>query len=140
MGFLGKKNKDADLVQEIVAWNDADEHQKVVDAFESLPESERSFDLIGLYARALNNLERYTEALDALESVKETGESDAKWHYRLAYALFYLDLEDKAKSHLIRSLEISGPDEITQELLDEVQSFLNRRDRWWENSRKPIFL
>jgi tetratricopeptide (TPR) repeat protein len=103
-------------------------HRKIVEMIEAAPGWERDYDLVGLKARALNNLDREDEAASLLESVRAHGESDPAWLYRYAFAIFYGSdgREREAAALLEKALDIGGPDEGIQELLDQFRKYLDR--------------
>ncbi|GHU13546.1 hypothetical protein FACS1894161_3620 [Spirochaetia bacterium] len=51
----------------------------------------------GLYTRALNNLERYEDALEHLLSLEDQGNEDGVWNFRVGYSLYYLNREAAAE-------------------------------------------
>ena len=109
-------NRD-ELLRQIDEWHETDEHQKIIDAIEALPSEEWGYELTGMLARAYNNVSpapcdwQLEKAVSLLESVKEEGKDDAVWHYRLGYALYYLDREEEALSYFRRASELDPDDE-----------------------------
>ncbi|MFE4570870.1 SMI1/KNR4 family protein [Paenibacillus chitinolyticus] len=87
-----------ELLDKLQSWYDDDQHDKIVEAIEQLPESERDYELVGHYGRALNNLGRYTEALQQLLSVEQQGKQDTTWNWRIGYSYFYMHQWEKALS------------------------------------------
>ncbi|MFE4712296.1 SMI1/KNR4 family protein [Paenibacillus sp. NPDC056722] len=53
-----------DLLTQLALWHEENEHQRIVDTIMEIPALERDPQLISQLARALNNLERYAEALE----------------------------------------------------------------------------
>lgn len=122
----------AALEKQIGDWHDADEHQKIVEAIESLPEEALTAQLISVQARAYNNLangddKQYLQkAIDLLESVKaELQETDHNWNYRMAYAYYYLDQEGIALSYFEKALELRPDDADTLEFIESCQRYLS---------------
>ena len=91
-----------ELLSQIDEWHETDEHQKIIDAIEALPQEEWGYELTCLLALAYNNVSpepcewQLEKAVSLLESVREDGKDDARWHYRLGYALYFLDREAEA--------------------------------------------
>lgn len=77
------------LKKQIQKWHESDEHEKIIAAVKALPEEELDYELIGLLGRALNNAERYDEAIAVLLTVEEEGRADSLWNYRMGYAYYY---------------------------------------------------
>lgn len=71
-------------------------------------------------ARAYNNLPDYEgleKAAALLESVRDEGKDDPLWHYRLGYALFFLERNKEALTCFRRSAELD-PD------IPDIQYFI----------------
>ena len=96
-------------------WHDDDDHERIVVAIEAM--SERDATLVGLYARALNNLGRYADALRALEPLAAQSDDDALWHFRVGYSLLGLGRDAEAARHFERAIALGDDDEDTRELL-----------------------
>lgn len=116
-----------ELLIKINEWHEADEHQKIIDAIEALPQEERDYELVCLLARAYNNIADPNDpllekAMSLLESVREQGKDDPLWHFRMGYALFFLDRKDEALACFRRSLELDPNDETTQWFIGECEN------------------
>jgi tetratricopeptide (TPR) repeat protein len=103
------------LLKQLELWHEDGGHQQIVDEIFALPE--RDYLLTSLLARALNNLSRCMEALELLESVRTQGESDALWHFRVGYSLFYLDREQESIPYFERAIELGDDHPGAYELL-----------------------
>lgn len=99
------------LLEQLEQWSNEQKHQKVVEHITALPEKDRTYEIIGQFARALNNLERYEEAIKQLKAVKKQGENDSLWHFRLGYAYYYLDQEEKALPEFEKACILNPEDE-----------------------------
>ncbi|MDZ4910394.1 cell wall assembly protein, partial [Clostridium perfringens] len=53
-----------ELLEQLEEWHEEDEFEEIVDAIMEIPEDERDYELISHLGRALNNLERYEEAVE----------------------------------------------------------------------------
>lgn len=103
-----------DLEKQIDEWHKADQHQAIIDALGQIPEAERDYETVGLLARAYNNIEQYPQAVELLESVKEEGQDDARWNFRMGYAQYYLDNVREALHYFTKAKELDPEDEDTQ--------------------------
>lgn len=87
-----------------------DEYQKIVDIVQEIPKEEWDYKMIGYLACAFNNLSRYKEAEQLLLSVREQGEQDPIWHFRLGYAYFSMNQQLKAKEQFEYSCRLDPED------------------------------
>ncbi|GHV93856.1 hypothetical protein AGMMS50293_01760 [Spirochaetia bacterium] len=108
---------DSALINQILSWHESDEHQRIIDAIEQVPQDEWDFELSGLYARALNNAERYQDALDHLLLLEETGKENGIWNFRVGYSLYYLNREEEAVEYFQQAVELGDDGEDTRALL-----------------------
>ena len=102
-----------ELLKQVNEWNEKGEHQKIVDAIEVLSHEEWGYELTCLLARAYNNMRgalQLEKAVSLFESVREKGNDDPLWHYRLGYALYYLHREKEALPCFRRALELNPDD------------------------------
>mgnify|MGYP001083928416 FL=1 len=131
-----------EFLDRLEQWNEEDKYQEIIDAIEALPEEALDFTLTSALARAYNNLAMdlmppedrplYQRALDLLlpledrleEAVKQDPDVAHTWHFRVAYAYFYLDQESLALPHFEKALEARPGDEDTLELIDRCQRSL----------------
>lgn len=126
-----------ELLGQINEWHETEGHKKIIDTIEALPREEWDYELIGLLARAYNNLAMFDEttpeeeqprllekAVSLLESVREEGQEDALWHYRLGYSLYYLCREAEALTCFQRSAELNPDDEDSRFYISECEKIL----------------
>ena len=128
-----------ELLQQINIWDAENHHQEIINAIEAMPREEWGYTLTGLLARAYNNLamfgrkttkeqhEMLEKAVALLESVREEGQEDDRWHFRMGYALYYLDRTAEALTCFRRVRELDPEDS------DAVQFIV-----WCENAIVPI--
>jgi tetratricopeptide (TPR) repeat protein len=105
------------LMEQINQWHNDDKHQAIADALEQIPRTEWDYDISCCYARALNNLERYQEALDILMDLKEEGKEDGLWYFRAGYALYYLCREAAAAEYFRKAIDYGDDGEDTRKFL-----------------------
>jgi len=109
-----------------------DKHAEIVDLIEQIPESERDWQLVGWYVRSLNNCDEYERAVEVSMQYQSQGESDPLWHYRLGYALWYLDRDEEAEAALLRAKELANEGEPViewvDELLEQIESYKQQKE------------
>ncbi|GMO49751.1 MAG: hypothetical protein Pg6C_12700 [Treponemataceae bacterium] len=105
------------FIKQLNKWHEGDEHQKIIDAVEQVPLGERNFEITGIYARALNNAERYQDALDQLMAVAEDGKEDGVWNFRVGYSLYYLKHKPEAAEYFQRAIDYGDDCDDTKEML-----------------------
>ncbi len=106
----GKIKMDKEFLNLLDEWHENSEFQKIIDAILPLPEHELDYDLTGHLARAYNNSDKYEKAIETLIRVKEQGQHDARWLFRLGYAYFYQGRNKEALQVFTQCKEIN-PDE-----------------------------
>ncbi|MBE1555660.1 immunity protein Imm33 domain-containing protein [Sporosarcina limicola] len=89
-----QNGKSSELYAQVERFHQDDEHQQIIELIHQIEGYEKDYELIGLLARAHNNLDEYSEAIALLEGVAPEGENDSLWHYRLGYAYYY-DTDDE---------------------------------------------
>jgi tetratricopeptide (TPR) repeat protein len=110
------------LLEQLETWHEQDEYEKIVDAVQEVPVEERDYELVNHLGRALNNLERYEEAVAQFLTVAEEGADDPLWQYRIGLAYYYLEQYDKAEQAFERSDELEPGDEDTLEFLEWIRN------------------
>ncbi len=118
--------KNKNIPEQIAAWNEEEEYQKIVDVLLAVPEEERTPELVSELARAYNNLageengdeSMYRTAIELLKSVEEELKEDHCWNYRMAYAYCFLDEPWDALPYFEKALEARPGDEDTEEMID----------------------
>lgn len=111
-----------DLLVQLQEWHEEDEFQEIVDAIQAIPVEERDYELVNHLGRALNNLERYEEAVEQFLTVAEEGTGDPLWHYRIGLAYYYLEQYAHALQAFERADELEPDDEDTLEFLEWIRS------------------
>ncbi|MEC0123246.1 SMI1/KNR4 family protein [Paenibacillus pabuli] len=111
-----------ELLERLEAWHEEDEYEEIVNAITQVPEDERDYILINHLGRALNNMERYQEAVEQFLSVAEEGENDPLWHYRIGLAYYYLEQYENARAAFEAADRLEPGDEDTQEFLEWIRN------------------
>ena len=131
--FSGSKDERAQLLANIQQWHEEDEHQKIIDAIAEIPEEDRGYELISLLARAFINLAMktsnkvfYTRAEELLRSVETEGLNDSTWHYRMGYALYYMDREEEALMYLRQAVALDPQDSQARQLMSVCEQYIER--------------
>ena len=110
--------------QRLQQLHEVDVHFEIADILEALPEMD--YTQKGIYARALNNLNREDEALKVLESVREQGENDKLWFFRYGYALMNLDRPKEAITAFHRAKELGDDLEDTDQFIAMCEEALKK--------------
>jgi tetratricopeptide (TPR) repeat protein len=105
------------LLAELREFHERDEHEKVLGSIEKIAREEWDYDIASYYARALNNLDRYEEALQILLGLEHEGKNDGFWHFRVGYSLYYLEREAEAAEYFKKAIELGDDDKDTYDLL-----------------------
>lgn len=107
-----------ELIAQLDAWHEEDEYQQIVDRIKEVPTPLIDDELAMHLGRALNNLERYKEALKWFLKFKESHKKDALWYFRVGYAYYYLDQLENAIKALERAHKLDPEDEDTLTMLE----------------------
>lgn len=113
-----------------------------------MPAERRTSEIIGQLARAYNNLaapgetEPFEKALALLDTVPDKDRQNHYWHFRRAYALFYLDRVIESVPHWEKALKFRPGDSDTETFLESsrrclaaerfFQPFSERADVAWK--------
>ncbi len=121
-------------VQQITVWQQAEEHYMIIDFLTKKEKLDREGTLF--LARAYNEIEKYDQALELLDSIEDECQESAKWHYQKAYALFHKDNE-----HYIQAAALSGkayeldPEDFDAKILmaqaNKLEPMSERVERFW---------
>jgi len=126
-----------ELIAQLEAWHEEDEFEKIVDAIMEVPTEERDYTLVSHLGRALNNLERYDEAVDQFLTVAEEGQEDPLWHYRIGLAYYYLERYEEALRAFETADRLDPGDEDTQEFLGWIRDKLAGNASAEESAEEP---
>jgi len=121
------------LVEQLIRWHEEDEHEQIVDTISGVPPAERSYAAVSYLARALNNLERYEDALEQLLLIKDEGIKDALWHFRNGYAYHYLHRVEEALHAFEQADELAPGDSNTQMYLKQCRRQLQSKQMLQHN-------
>lgn len=107
-----------ELIQQLNDWHEADEYEEIVDRIKEVPTMFIDDELASHLGRALNNLERYKEALKWFNKIGEEGRNDPLWHFRVGFAHYYLDQNEEAVAAFEVAHEMDPEDEDTLTFLE----------------------
>lgn len=113
-----------DLLAQLETWHEEDEFENIVNAITEIPTEDRDYELVSHLGRALNNLERYEEAVEQLITVADEGQEDSLWHYRVGLAYYYLERYDEALKAFEAADRLDPGDEDTVEFLGWIREKL----------------
>ncbi|WP_444850874.1 DUF5713 family protein [Paenibacillus endoradicis] len=118
-----------DPLAQLIIWHQEDEHEKIVDRIMEIPQSDRDYDTVSLLAKAMNNLERYDEALQQLLTIEKLGENDPLWHFRVGYSYYYLEEYEEALRQFEITDKLDPEDRDTLTLLEWSRSNIDRKKK-----------
>ncbi len=110
--FLNK----SDLEKKLDILHKENKNQEIIDIINSLPKEELTYNILGKLARAYNNNDEYDKGMEILLSVKDEGEKDSLWNFRIGYSCYYSGRLEEAQKYFERSLEIN-PEEPDADVL-----------------------
>ncbi|CAM4519048.1 cell wall assembly/cell proliferation coordinating protein [Paenibacillus macerans] len=113
-----------DLLAQLETWHEEDEFENIVNAITEIPAEDRNYELVSHLGRALNNLERYEEAVGQFMTVADEGREDPLWHYRVGLAYYYLEQYDEALKAFEAADRLDPGDEDTLEFLGWIREKL----------------
>lgn len=122
----------SDLEKELDMLHMQNKSQKIIDLITSLHKEELNYNILGKLARAYNNIQEYKKAKEVLLKMKDTGEKDSLWNFRIGYSCFYLDQFEEAEKYFEKALEINPNELNADRFLVWVYSELGTR-KFYEN-------
>lgn len=124
-----------DIKKQIEEWHETGRHQEIIDVLECIPATNRDYDIIGTLARAYNNIDGgYGKAAELLESIREEGEEDAVWNFRMGYSQYFLDNNAEALRYFNKANELNPEDEDTLYFIRQCNIYVplaGRVERFW---------
>lgn len=124
----------SDLEKELDILHKQGKNQEIIDIINSLPEEDLNYDILGKLARAYNNNGQCEEGLKVLLSLKDEGEENSLWNFRVGYSYYYSENAkdnpqylEKAKKYFERCLELNPNEPDGDVLLRWVYSDLGNR-------------
>ncbi|RRD28749.1 tetratricopeptide repeat protein [Fusobacterium canifelinum] len=103
-------------------------HQEIVDKIEALTDKEKTPEIIGVLARAYNNVENYEKALELLKSIENTEKNTHVWNYHIGYAYFYLEDYLEAEKNFLKAIELKSDDEDSHLFLSWIYEELSNEE------------
>lgn len=124
-----------ELLEQLQAWHDAGDYEKIIEALEAIPAEERGYQLTGLLARAYQNAANGDErpayherSLELLQSAVD--ETDPDWNFRVGFALYWLDQYDKAIPYFERIFTLIADDAETRAFWSDAAEMLEQCQQW----------
>ena len=125
-----------DLIELLNTLHKEEKHQEVIDKIEILPNEEKKSEILGLLARAYNNVDNYEKAVELLKSIEDTEKNTHVWNYRIGYSYFYLDNFLEAEKYFLKAVELNPNDDDSHLFLCWIYQELSGEER--ENYKKAI--
>ena len=128
-----------ELLEQCRIWHENDEHQKIIDALEAIPEGERTPEQDLELARAYNNQgdpgtpegrALFQRAIELMEPHRAVLGEDYSWNFRMGYALYYLDREEQALGYFQKALTLHPGDDPQYNTEEEIRFFIDDCRRW----------
>jgi len=116
------------LVELLNTLHKEDKHQEIIDTIEALPNKEKTPEIIGILARAYNNIENYEKALELLKSIEDTEKNTHVWNYRIGYAYFYLEDYLEAEKNFLKAVELKPDDDDSHLFLSWIYEELSNKE------------
>lgn len=101
--FLNK----SELEKKLDILHREDKNQEIIDIITSLPKEELTYDILGKLARAYNNNDEYEKGREVLLQIKDEGEKDSLWNFRIGYSCYYGGKLEEAQKYFERCLELN---------------------------------
>lgn len=124
------------FLNQIEIWNRNEEFEKIIEALTKIPIERRSYELTMLLAGAYVNIEKYTDALEILESAYDEGFDDPEYYFSIGYAHYYSGNCEEAFEAFEKSYELDPNDVETLLFICFCTSESNRDDLFEEYSKK----
>ena len=93
-------------------------------------------EIIGILARAYNNVDNYKKAIELLKSIEDTEKNTHVWNYRIGYSYFYTDNYSKSKKYFSKAVEINPNDSDSHLFLCWIYQELSNKEN--EDFEKAI--
>ena len=133
---MEEKKLENNIIEVLNNLHKKEKHQEIIDKIEALPSEEMNPEIIGILARAYNNVDNYEKALELLKSIEEYEKDTNVWNYRIGYSYYYLDNYLEAKKHFLKAIEIDPTDSDSHLFLCWIYQELTDKEK--DNSEQII--
>lgn len=112
------------LLEQCQIWHENEAFQKIIAEIEALPSEERTPELDSELARAYNNAADaedrayFEKAIGLLAPHADHFKGDHLWNFRMGYAYYYLDREERALPHFEAALAALPDDADTERMIE----------------------
>lgn len=121
------------LFEQITGWHTSGEHDRICEAILAMPEREQTDELICLLARALNNRDNFSGALEVLDGIRGRYSENPFFCMRYGLALYHLRREHEALDWF-KKVRAKGLEEIDETpgtyLPKSVAKWVERAEKW----------
>ena len=133
---MEEKKLENNIIEVLNNLHKDEKHQEIIDKIEAFSSEEMNLEIIGILARAYNNVDNYEKALELLKSIEEYEKDTNVWNYRIGYSYYYLDNYLEAKKHFLKAIEIDSSDSDSHLFLCWIYQELTDKEK--DNSEKII--
>ncbi|WP_342512124.1 Imm51 family immunity protein [Sporosarcina sp. FSL K6-1522] len=105
-------------------WFNEEQHELIIQELTKTALDKLEYELTGHLARAYNNVGQYGKAIILLSGVRDEGETDSLWHYRLGYAYYYAGREEEALRYFENAYRLDPTDEQAKMFIQSIGDIL----------------
>ena len=91
-----KEKTKENLIKKLDYWYDNSQFDKIIDKVLEIPKDERDYETSSYLIKAYNSIEKFHSAIEELSLIKDKGEKDPLWHFRLGFAYLNIERYDEA--------------------------------------------
>lgn len=121
------------LIRKLDRLHDEDKFFEIIEIISEIPEKDRNYEIISHLARAYNNVDYYTAAIEQLLLIKDKGQKDSLWHFRMGYAYFYLGKYESALKEFKLAYELNENDDVAKLFIEASQVHISNNNIFIEN-------
>ncbi|KZX17082.1 hypothetical protein [Methanobrevibacter filiformis] len=124
---------DKNLINKLEYLHENNQFEEIIQLILEVPEEKRDYKLKSQLARAYNNCgvfitgksEEFIKAIELLLSIKKDGKDDYLWYYRIGFAYWSININDKALESFKKANKLIK-DKKEKEHIDEIKEFIKQ--------------